>query len=61
VLAGGQGGLGHRQVQVVRRADVHQVDVVAGDDGPPIGAEVPPAPPGGEGPKLGGVAAADGV
>ena len=32
VLAGGQGGLGERQVEVVRGADVHHVDVGRGDE-----------------------------
>jgi len=45
VLAGGQGGLGERDVQVVGRADVHDVDLVRGGERlgrgiGPVGAEL---------------------
>lgn len=59
VLAGLQGGDGDLGVAVARGADVDQVDVVPGDQRPPVGLGGGPAEPVGRGAHPRGVAAAD--
>ena len=58
VLAGLEGGDRLLGVDVVRRGDVDEVDVVGGDRGAPVGGRPGPAPAGGEGRQLVGVAGA---
>ena len=57
-LGGGDGDLG---VDVVRRGDVDEVDVVALDELAPVGFDGFVAPLGGEGFDLAGIAGADGL
>ena len=60
-LAGLGGGDGDLLVGVVGRADVDKVDVVAGDECPPVGLGAGVAPVVGEGLRLAGTSGADGL
>lgn len=60
VLAGFEGGDGDLRMTVARGADVDELDVVAGDQGAPVGLGGGPAVSAGGGPDGGGVPARDG-
>jgi hypothetical protein len=60
VLARGEGGDRDRRVRVAGRGDVDELDVVAGDQRPPVRLDRPPAEPLRRRPRGGLVPAADG-